>query len=120
VHVLVAVFRRAKVTSDVPAAPEVPATRASRTRAVHPDPAGVVELVDEALVELPEPPDVPGEEVVVVVGALECDVHADKPTVAITAAIPAPRYGRRDESKGRDGRDRADRSHRCSARILRS
>jgi hypothetical protein len=92
---LVDVFRRAKVTSNVPAAPDVPTRVASRTRAAHADQGGIVELEDE-LVELALP------EVSVVVppvvgGVLACDVHADIPTAPATTTKNAPR---------RDGRDR--------------
>jgi hypothetical protein len=93
-------FRSAKVTSNVPAAPDVPATLASRTRAAHACPAGIVELVDDELVEVPEPPEV----VPVVDVVLGCDVHADSPTAPTTTAKTAPRRGHCD---------RADCPHRC-------
>jgi hypothetical protein len=101
-------FRRAKVTSKVPAAPDVPATLASRTRAAHAAPGGMVELMDDELVELPEP----GEAVLaVVVVELACDVHAANPTVPSAAARTAPR---------RDDADVLHRCHRCRSEALRS
>ena len=104
-------FRSAKVTSNVPAAPDVPATLTSRTRAAHASPAGMVELDDDELVELAEPPEVVVPVVDVVLGF---DVHADNPTAPSAAARTAPR---------RDHCDRADcphRCHRCRGEALRS
>ena len=91
------VLRRAKVTSNVPAAPDVPVTVASRTRAAHADPAGIVELDDELdEVPLPEVPVVATPPVVGVV--LACDVQADNATAPDRAAKNAPRRDRRDLS----------------------
>src|ERR1700681_4938089 len=93
---LVEVLRRAKVTSKVPAAPDVPTRVASRTRAAHADPGGIVELEDE-LVELPLP-EVPVVVPPVVGVVLACDVHADNPTAPATTTNNAPRCDRRELS----------------------
>jgi hypothetical protein len=86
----------------------VPATLASRTRAAQAAPGGIVELVDDELVELPEPPDVV---LPVVVVELACDVHAANPTAPSAAARTAPR---------RDDVDFLHRCHRCASEALRS
>jgi hypothetical protein len=107
-HAVVEEFRRLKVTSKVPAAPDVPATLASRTRAAHAAPGGIVELVDDELVEVADPPVV----VVPVVGVeLGFDVHAASPTAPSAAARTAPR---------RAGGDFSHRCHRCLREGLRS